>query len=550
MRHGGGVPRVLGVGAAAFTHSLPSGPAAPLHSPSPQPQLAPKRGGGWSGTEGTGGAGARLHSAALENALAALDAAERGAAPPEVLSQRKSLVVELSNQHAVQLLAKGELPACFQLLDGCTRLLPVTGDGLPASPLAAVTANNLACYFRRRGQLERALAQLRRAAEIESRCDVPRGPADTQINLCVVLSEMGRHGEALAHAKSALALIEAEDRRASGGGGAAGGTAGGGLSVDRVAVHASALHNLSAEQACLGQTEAALVSRNAAWRIAEGRLGRKHPVTLAIRASFDAVAGATIDGAAAAHKAHDATIGSPVAAAAPCGSSGNSSARGHPLSAEALLRDGVVADGGGDIDSALSHARRRERELSHSAGRLFTRQQLEGTALPSRPPLGRPRAVGAGRANSRLRTGRTGGVVRDSQFPRLVSSRPASDPQLLMEFGFLPSTGIGGGGMGRGREAAVAGVAGATDELFDAMDANGDGVVSRGEFAAFVEGVGGAGGSVGGGGSIGGGLGVDPQWPQPLLASVAAPPSVAHLTVRRARLSADEPIPHGTRRSP
>jgi tetratricopeptide (TPR) repeat protein len=82
------------------------------------------------------------------------------------------------------------------------------------SPLAAVTANNLACLYRRKGQLDKALHQLRRAAKIEGMCASPRGPADTQINLCVVLSEQGRHDEAAGHASHALRLVQ--ERRSRG----------------------------------------------------------------------------------------------------------------------------------------------------------------------------------------------------------------------------------------------------------------------------------------------------------------------------------------------
>jgi hypothetical protein len=53
----------------------------------------------------------------LEHAKAALEAAENGGASDEAIRSARCVVVELSNQRAVQMLAKGELSACFKLLD-------------------------------------------------------------------------------------------------------------------------------------------------------------------------------------------------------------------------------------------------------------------------------------------------------------------------------------------------------------------------------------------------------------------------------------------------
>ena len=113
------------------------------------------------------------------------------------------------------MLAHGELSGCLRLLEAAQRLLDDGNDGgaasgASASPLAAVTANNLACYYRRKGQLESALEMLLKASDLEKRIAAPRGPADTQINLCVVFSELNRHGEAAAHAAEALTLMESE----------------------------------------------------------------------------------------------------------------------------------------------------------------------------------------------------------------------------------------------------------------------------------------------------------------------------------------------------
>lgn len=55
----------------------------------------------------------------------------------------------------------------------------------------AATHNNLACYYRRQGKLHAALTHLQRALRIESRLAAVQNPADTHINVCAVLSQLG-----------------------------------------------------------------------------------------------------------------------------------------------------------------------------------------------------------------------------------------------------------------------------------------------------------------------------------------------------------------------
>ena len=57
----------------------------------------------------------------------------------------------------------------------------------------AVTYNNLACYYRRQGKLHAALSYLQKALRIESRLEHVDNPADTHLNMCAVLSQLGRH---------------------------------------------------------------------------------------------------------------------------------------------------------------------------------------------------------------------------------------------------------------------------------------------------------------------------------------------------------------------
>lgn len=88
-------------------------------------------------------------------------------------------------------------------------------------------------------------------------------PADTHLNTCAVLSQIGRHQGALEHAQSALILLQEElfGGATSGGGGS--GAAGGGDQpprADRIAVLAIAYHNMGVEQEFLRKFEHSLQS--------------------------------------------------------------------------------------------------------------------------------------------------------------------------------------------------------------------------------------------------------------------------------------------------
>ncbi|KAL8006323.1 putative tetratricopeptide-like helical domain superfamily, acetyltransferase A, auxiliary subunit [Plasmopara halstedii] len=74
----------------------------------------------------------------------------------------------------------------------------------------AVTLNNLACYYRRQGNLHKALDCLKEAFKIEARLENLSNKADTHLNMCAVLSQLGKHQSALSQAQSALVLLHEE----------------------------------------------------------------------------------------------------------------------------------------------------------------------------------------------------------------------------------------------------------------------------------------------------------------------------------------------------
>ncbi len=113
----------------------------------------------------------------------------------------------------------------------------------------ATTYNNLACYYRKIGQLKLALSFLQRALQIEKKLAVAENAADTHLNICAVLSQLNKHDLALLHATSAVSLLQelmlAEVP----------------LSSDRYSVLAIAYHNIGVEQEFLKRVSMARLYR-------------------------------------------------------------------------------------------------------------------------------------------------------------------------------------------------------------------------------------------------------------------------------------------------
>ena len=128
----------------------------------------------------------------------------------------------------------------------------------------AVTYNNFACIFRRTKKLRSALSYLEKALEIEYNylhfseqsvddCLQISNPCDIHLNICAILSQMGKHELALQHAMKALILIQDElvskypDPSASQSEGQQR------LPEDRLIVLCIAYHNIAVEQEFLKQ---------------------------------------------------------------------------------------------------------------------------------------------------------------------------------------------------------------------------------------------------------------------------------------------------------
>eukprot|EP01084_Bolivina_argentea_P129053 227989_1 len=173
-------------------------------------------------------------------------------------------VAEVCNELAISYLQQGNMTQVLQLLKKAKILTRKYPRG------RAVTLNNLACYYRKLGNLHTALVHLEKALKIEECLGGGKGNgniADTHLNLCAVLSQLGRHEVALAHAKSGVNLIKNElfgalndTEEVANEGNNVKESLINGPRGDRMAVLVIAYHNLGAEQEFLSQKEASLHS--------------------------------------------------------------------------------------------------------------------------------------------------------------------------------------------------------------------------------------------------------------------------------------------------
>lgn len=172
----------------------------------------------------------------------------------------------------------------FELLKKAELLTEPRGPsrtGATRMRLRATTFNNLACHYRREGKLRTALSYLEKAERLESGGDsvgIPDRGAATHLNMCAVLSQLGRHSDALQHAQEALRIVE--------------GLMAGGAGADEqpssnaATMYAIACHNLGVEQEYLQQYEACLDTYLQGLEWAEKNVGLGAAITGTLRTSY------------------------------------------------------------------------------------------------------------------------------------------------------------------------------------------------------------------------------------------------------------------------
>lgn len=184
-------------------------------------------------------------------------------------------VGEMCNLLAMTYLQQEEFPVVLELL----KKAEILSERDPAG--RAVTLNNLACYHRRQGNLHAALTSLTHALKIEGELDNIPNRADTHLNMCAVLSQLGKHQAALEHAQSALILLHEElflDSHEQ--------LNGIEDKADRIAVLAIAYHNVGAEYEFLKKRNLSVQSYQKGAEMAEKYLGAEHGIVITLKASL------------------------------------------------------------------------------------------------------------------------------------------------------------------------------------------------------------------------------------------------------------------------
>lgn len=118
---------------------------------------------------------------------------------------------------------------------------------------------------------------------MEAKLPTVKNAADTHINACAVLSQLGRHQTALEHAQQALILLQEELLSPPG---AQGNDEKATPQADRIAVLAIAYHNVGVEQEFLKKYENSVMSYRKGVEIAERYLGPKHAICITLKNSL------------------------------------------------------------------------------------------------------------------------------------------------------------------------------------------------------------------------------------------------------------------------
>lgn len=184
------------------------------------------------------------------------------------------------NKDGMEALKGGMHQAAFEQFKYAEAILISNQAEGDHSSLLAVTCNNLGCYYKKVGKFHGALSYLRRALKMEVDLNTPEVTlAGTHLNICAILSKLGKHDKAVQHAMSALELmnqlmsvVEAEE-----------------MSKEDYAVLAIAYHNVALEREFLHQDERAATAFKQAYQVASAALGEEHPLSISLGQQCDAL---------------------------------------------------------------------------------------------------------------------------------------------------------------------------------------------------------------------------------------------------------------------
>ena len=184
------------------------------------------------------------------------------------------------NKQAMERLRSAQFSEALALLHQAESLLRTSVPTTTSARLLGITLNNLGCYYKRRKQPNVALRYLTQALAIEGGEMGWIDRAGTQLNLCAIYSQLGKHTEGLKCAFEAFKMLEDAKTRNE-----EAFRPESGMRVNAATTLVIAYHNVAVELEFLRRESDAVEFYRKGVDVALAELGPDHPLTQSISAN-------------------------------------------------------------------------------------------------------------------------------------------------------------------------------------------------------------------------------------------------------------------------
>lgn len=190
------------------------------------------------------------------------------------------------NRDGMDLLRAGRCKDAFDHFKYAEAILLANQKESDNVSLLSVTCNNLGCYYMKVHKYHGALSYIRRALKMEVELKTDETTlAGTHLNLCSILSKLGKPRKAVQHALCALELMHKRI-----------GSSENVVSTDDYATLAVTYHNIGQcrlmqveESQLQQQTDQAATAFQTGYQISKRFLGEEHPLTITLEKNCEAV---------------------------------------------------------------------------------------------------------------------------------------------------------------------------------------------------------------------------------------------------------------------